>query len=299
MRALIAGHLVLDTLSTEGYSAESMGGPPAYMGLLLSRLGFDVTVSTCIGYDFGNERLRQLLSAGIRFLTPPLTESPTTRFDIAFLWDQRALRLLSRCEGIPPPRMGLQDFDIVLVNPVAGEIAVESLPKYRAISKFLYMDPQGFLRRFDGDKVTLADCPELKERLRSVTAMKVDLEEGMMLTGLDEPAGVASSLLKMGVREVLVTQGAEGTYLRAGTSAYFLKVPTKKAFDGVGAGDLLGAGYAAARLTRDPPASLAYAVACASSRIDQPALGKIPEASEVEKLALSLVTSVETLEGLG
>ena len=299
MKALVAGHIVLDTITTEGYSAESLGGPPTYMGLLLRRLGFDVTVATSIGYDFGDERLRQLLSTGIHFLNPPLTESPTTRFDITFLWDRRALRLLSRCEDIPPPRSGIPNYDIVLVNPVAGEIAVESLPKYRAISKFTYLDPQGFLRKFEGDQVTLADNPELRERLRSVSAIKVDIEEGKVLTGSEDPIEIGSGLAKFGVRESLVTMGGDGTYLRAGNDLYFLKPPVVKPFDAVGAGDLLGAGYAAARTGKDLPNSLAFAVACASAKIDQPALGKIPEAREVERLAADLAPKVEILEGLG
>jgi sugar/nucleoside kinase (ribokinase family) len=299
LKALVAGHIVLDTITTEGYSAESLGGPPTYMGFLLRRLGFDVTVATSIGYDFGDERLRQILSAGIHFLNPPLTESPTTRFEITFLWDRRALRLLSRCEGIPPPRSGLPDYDIVLVNPVAGEISVESLPKYRAISKFTYLDPQGFLRRFEGDQVTLVDSPALRERLRSVNAIKVDVQEGMVLTGSEDPVEISAGLAKLGVREVLVTLGGDGTYLRAGTGLYFLKPPVAKPFDAVGAGDLLGAGYSAARTEKDLPTSLAFAMACASARIDQPALGKIPEALEVERLASDLAPKVEILEGLG
>jgi sugar/nucleoside kinase (ribokinase family) len=298
LRALVAGHIVLDTITTEGYCEDSLGGPPTYMGFLLRRLGFDVTVSTCIGYDFGDERLRQLLSAGIHFLNPPLTESPTTRFEITFLWEQRALRLLSRCEDIPPPRSGLPDYDIVLVNPVAGEVAVESLPRYRAISKFTYLDPQGFLRRFEGDRVTLVDSPELREGLRSVSAIKVDIEEGKVLTGTEDPIGIGTGLAKLGVKESLVTLGGEGTYLRAGSELFFLKPPVAKPFDGVGAGDLLGAGYAAARTGKDLPNSLAFAMACASARIELPALEKIPEAREVERLAADLAPKVETLEGL-
>ncbi|HVP24052.1 MAG TPA: PfkB family carbohydrate kinase [Conexivisphaerales archaeon] len=299
MKALVAGHLVLDTISTEGYSSESMGGPPAYMGLLLRRLGFDVTLSTRIGYDFGDERLRQLQASGIRFLSPPLTESPTTRFEITFLWDRRVLRLLSRCDSIPPPRIGLPDYDVVLVNPVAGEIAVDSLPRYKAISKFTYLDPQGFLRSFDDGLTTLAERPELKGRLRGLDAIKVDTEEGMILTGRDDPREISFALAKLGVKECLVTVGGEGTYLREGTRLHFLKPPSSKPFDAVGTGDLLGAGYAAARTNRDPPGSLAFAVACASCRINRPALDKIPEAVEVEKLSADLRPRVETLEGLG
>jgi sugar/nucleoside kinase (ribokinase family) len=206
---------------------------------------------------------------------------------------------LSRCEGVPPPRIGLPDFDIVLVDPVAGEIEVESIPRYKAISKYIYIDPQGFLRKFDEGVTTLADNPWLRERLLGINAIKVDLEEGKALTGSEVPAEIASGIAKMGVKEVLVTAGAEGTYLKALGGLYFLRPPPIKAFDGVGAGDLLGAGYAAARTDRDPPSSLAYAVACATSRIDQPALGKIPEASDVAKLATELAARVETLEGLG
>ncbi|MGA1974813.1 MAG: PfkB family carbohydrate kinase [Conexivisphaerales archaeon] len=299
VKALVAGHLVLDTITTEGYSTESLGGPPTYMGFLLRRLGFDVTLATSIGYDFGDERLHKILESGIHFLNPPVTESPTTRFEITFLWDRRVLRLLSLCDGVPPPRTGIPGYDIVLVNPVAGEIALQSLPRYRAISKFIYLDPQGFLRRFDKDGMTLVDSPELRERLRNVDATKVDIDEGKVLTGSEDPLEIGTALSRLGVKESLVTTGGEGTYLRAGGELFFLKPPSVRPFDGVGAGDLLGAGYAAARMDKDLPTSLAFAVACASSKIDQPALGKIPDARSVERTASELRPQVRKLEGLG
>jgi sugar/nucleoside kinase (ribokinase family) len=265
------------------------------MGLLLRRLGFEVTVATAIGNDFGDARLQQLLKSGLRFLAPPVTDSPTTRFDITFLWDQRAMRLVSKCAPVPPPRTGAGDFDIVLVNPVAGEVAPESIPRYKSVSKFLYLDPQGFLRVFREGTVFLSDNPQLRSSLRMVDAIKVDLEEGKVLTGNDEPAAIASTFSRLGVKETIVTAGRDGVYLRAGGFLYFLKPPEVQPFDGVGAGDMLGAAYSASRVTASPPESLAFAVACATCRIDQPGLDKVPTAKQAQEAAAPLRKEVRVL----
>lgn len=297
MKALVAGHFVLDTVISEGYVAETLGGPPAYMGFLLRRLGFDVFVATAIGYDFGDDRLQQVIRSGIRFLQPPFSESPTTRFEITVLWGHRAMRLLSRCGRIPPPAMGQGEFDVAMVNPVAGEIAPESIPRYKSVSKFLYLDPQGFLRAFEGGEVRLSDNPKLRYMLRAVDAVKVDLEEGLALTATDDPIGIGHGLSRMGVREVLVTAGSEGVYLRSGERLYFLRPPDVAAFDGIGAGDLLGAGYCASRASRGLEESMAYAVACSTCRLDQPGLQKIPDLRAIEDEAAALRKKVEVLEG--
>ena len=299
MRALVAGHLVLDSILTGGRASESIGGPPAYMGLLLRRLGFEVTVATRVGRDFGDERLAQLLSAGISFASSPIIGSPTTRFEITILPRRREMRIVSRCGDIPPPSAGHREYDIVLLNPVAGEISPKSLPRYKEASRFIYVDPQGFLRKIDEGRVTLGANTSLKGVLSVVDAMKVDVEEGRALTGMKDCRRISSELMSLGVREVLVTDGANGTFLRVGTELYHVRPPRIKAFDGVGAGDLLGAGYSAARMSRSPRDSLAFAMACASCRIDRAGLGKIPEAEEVEGMAAELIPKVETLEGLG
>jgi sugar/nucleoside kinase (ribokinase family) len=286
----IVGHVTIDKIipiGTEPY--ESVGGPPTYMGILLSRLGATVTITTRVGRDFGNRRLGSLRKHDLAFTEPVWSDSPTTRFEIRLRkgGSGRSLTLISKCSTID--YQPLSGVDATILAPVIGELPPDSVKK-AASNGFVYVDPQGFLRESQDGYVRMRSNPEFAALLPYVDAMKVDIKEGKVISGKEDPRDIARFLLSRGVKEVLITQ--EGRVARFYHNDHSLKaeVPYARPADGVGAGDLFGAAYTYYRLSGDPERALRGAVAAASSRISFRGLEKIPLKQELERQILKVPT---------
>lgn len=239
MKAVIVGHITLDKIEVGREEIFSLGGPPIYMGLLLRRLGTEVSLVTKFGADIGDERLLWIVRSGLKFEGNPLSSQFTTKFRITIREGGRDLVLLDRCEDIVEE---IPEADILLINPVAGEVE----PQKRGKATFTYIDPQGFLRRFRDGRAELSPNKELLAS--PPDAIKVDLEELQALTGTRNPSEGIAELHRVGVKEVVLTMGALGTALSLGERAYFIPARRVEVFDGVGMGDLLGAGYSYGRV---------------------------------------------------
>lgn len=290
LKAVIIGHITIDSIEGEEGRYESLGGPPLYMGLLLKRLGSRVHLHTRVGKDIGDERLTWILKNGLTFAEKPLSEAPTTRFHIRAYEGEKEVRLLARCSSIPPTEMR---FDLALINTVAGEFLPTHIPKIKAPYRFL--DPQGFLRNFRKGLTLLMTNAELKKVLGHINAIKGDHEELKVLTSMEKVDDAISYLHERGVKEVILT-GKRGITLSQPGETYFLPGKRVKVSDCIGVGDMLGAAYAFGRLERGPLWGLALGYASVLVRIDKPALDKIPTKEEVYKYATKLLKEVRRLD---
>ncbi|MEM3684272.1 MAG: PfkB family carbohydrate kinase [Conexivisphaerales archaeon] len=304
MKVRLLGHLTFDDVTVidekgTNIEYESVGGPPIYSGLLLAKLGLEPFIHTRYGPDFEGSRLLWLTKNGLTLSKHSASASSmTTRFRIQVnkKSGERELYLVSRCEDInlddPEfyPRFDFDaDSDVCLVQPVFREVSPDILKGLRERCSYLFLDPQGFLRKSVNGRIALAENRKLAGSLASLDGIKVDVEEGYVLTGKREIAQIGRSLVQRGVKEVIVTAGGSGTYLFTERLALFISLPKTDLFDGIGAGDMLGAGYAFARQSMDFSDSLAFAVACAISRIDRRALDKIPTQREIETMMTQLL----------
>lgn len=273
----VLGHLTFDLIKVDGgIEYQSLGGPPAYAGLYLANCGVSVAVNTKVGPDFGARQLDLLRKRGLHFERPFRGHRATTRFEIQVdrATGARALRLLNACDGIVADRPKGGKADATIIEPVIGEIDPKDIPRM-ASGRFVYVDPQGFLRAVRHQKVTLRPNPALASHLSEVDAIKVDCDEGCVMTGKREPNEIAASLMKLGVREVLVTLGGDSVRLFYGGWAFRAPVQTAKPFDSIGAGDILGAAYTLHRLFESPERSVLAAVSDLSHLIQGKGISKV------------------------
>ncbi|EEB73912.1 carbohydrate kinase [Thermococcus sp. AM4] len=141
MECLVVGHLVIDRIVRDGRSETRIGGGAYYSALALSRF-CRVKVVTSVGRDFPREWLEGLRERGISLEVVPSEES--TSYELHYIdGNRRVLTLLSRAEPIENVTAG--DFDLILLNPVAGEVSPE-LVRELAGRGFLAADVQGFIR---------------------------------------------------------------------------------------------------------------------------------------------------------
>ncbi|MEM3185962.1 MAG: PfkB family carbohydrate kinase [Conexivisphaerales archaeon] len=281
MSVLIVGHVTLDKIQLPSKEYTSLGGPPIYMGLLMMKMGVEPKVLTRFGADIGDERIRWILQNGLKFIDKPMVKSPTTKFRIRIEEDSRELEIIDICDEIYPSN--LNNFNAVLIAPVTGELSVSTAIELTKKGRFVYLDPQGFLRQAKKGKVLLTKNDGLNELLPHVDAMKVDMEEGYIITQRSDPKLIAEELLRKGVKEVIITMGRHGAKLYTADASYYARQPHTNVMDAVGAGDLLGAAYTFARYNMPLYDALIFALSCSTVYIDRPALEKIPDASSAER----------------
>ena len=269
----------------------SVGGPPSYAGLVCARFGHAVTVVTKVGNDFPDEQAVWLARNGISLRsTDRSATKPTTRFRISNSAGSRTLSLASRCEDlsasqIPPDTR----FNAALVSPLAGEVSTPLLTEVSARTDFTFLDPQGFVRTFDGEgRVSFAP---LKDRsvLSKVDALKMDRTEAEMLTGRSNPTEALEKVSSIGIRKALVTQGGDSCFVLDGARVYEVQVPKVPVVDSTGAGDILsGATVSWYLKTRDFLRSACFGIAASSLSLHMIALAKVDLPMSVDESAMRL-----------
>jgi sugar/nucleoside kinase (ribokinase family) len=291
LKILVAGFITIDSIQLQVRQVTSVGGPPSYAGLICSRFGYDVTPLTKVGEDFPDEQAVWLgrnglvLRAGDRSLT-----RPTTRFKISNASGERDLSLVSRCEDIsvsqvPPDTR----FNAALVSPVAGEVSKELFTEISSRSDFTFLDPQGFVRSFDGSGRATTGRFLDRGLLAKADAVKMDLGEAEALTGKASPREALQELAGIGLRKGIVTRGGESAFVLDGTRIYEVQVPKSPVVDTTGAGDVMsGATVAWYLKTRDFLRSACFGIAASSLSLHMIALAKVDLPMSVDESAMRL-----------
>ena len=301
MKVLVAGFLTIDAIQLPVREITSVGGPPAYAGLICSRFGHDVTPLTRVGIDFPDEQAVWLARNGVSLRAADRSQSrPTTRFRIANTSGERVLTLLSRCDDpsvsqIPPDTR----FNASLVSPIAGEISSALLTEISARSDFTFLDPQGLVRGFDGvgraSSIPLAD----RSILSKVDAVKMDRTEAEALTGKTDPREALQRIASIGLRRAVVTQGGEASFVLDGARIYEVQVPKVQVVDSTGAGDILSGAIVSWYLkTRDFLRSACFGLAASSLSLHMIALAKIDLPMSVDDSAMRLYSLASPVAGV-
>lgn len=288
LKILVAGFLTIDTIQIPVRQITSVGGPPAYSGLICSRMGHDVTPLTKVGSDFPDEQALWLARNGVAFRpTERSTSKPTTRFIISNAEEERTITLVSRCEDLSGSQMPSNArFNAALVSPVAGEVSVSLLEEITSKSDFTFLDPQGFVRRFDGEGKMRVGTLGDKRILSMVDAVKMDRAEAEALTGRREPKEALQKIASLGVRKAIVTNGSNPSHVLDGSRIYEVDVPVVKVVDSTGAGDILGGATVSWYVkTRDFLRSACFGIAASSLSLHMIALAKVDLPMSVDESA--------------
>jgi sugar/nucleoside kinase (ribokinase family) len=291
LKVLVAGFVTIDSIQLQVRQVTSVGGPPSYAGLICSRFGYDVTPLTRVGLDFPDEQAVWLARNGIALRAMDRSGTrPTTRFRITNSAGERSLTLENRCEDlsasqIPPDTR----FNASLVSPIAGEVSPELLTEISSRSDFTYLDPQGFVRKFDGaGRVSIGELDD-KSILSKVDAIKMDTVEAGALTGESDPVGALRRLAAIGVKKALVTRGSESCFVLDGYRVHEVAVPKSQVVDSTGAGDILsGATVSWYLKTRDFLRSVCFGIAASSLSLHMIALAKVDLPMSVDDSAVRL-----------
>ncbi len=277
----------MDAISRNGIVIETAGGPACYCGLTARNLRFDVEFHTKIGQDFA---YRDLLEKNKIFIKQSsITTNPTTRFLLEISDTNRNLYLKTKCDQIEFEK---SNADGHIVSPVFDEISHETLEKIKNDSKFVLLDPQGFLRRVDKENKIYLEKTELN--LSKISTIKMDPEEAYSLTG-QSGRDAMLSLQKKGVEHVLLTNKREIMVL-VKDRLYFLTIPNIEVADTTGVGDIFCAAFACTYLKeRDFFWAMCFAVGAAQAALEtkETGLAKVPQRGAIETNASYLYNLVK------
>lgn len=275
MKLGIFSHCAIDTILINNSSYEQIGGAACYAGYTAKNLKFDVELFTKFGPDFPSEAY--LSKKGILF-NDSSSSNPTTRFRIAVDGADRTLKLENVCDQIAYQK---SDADGILVSPIFNEISEELFSKIKKDSKFLFLDPQGFLRRTDSEKNVFLE--KTKIDLSGVSAIKVNPEEIEHIVGNYDVESM-KLLQKQGVEYVLLTNKANVSLLHQ-DRLYSITLPNKKIYDTTGLGDIFSATFCCTMVKeKDFLWALCFAGGAAQAALDTGEVGllKIPQKGAIE-----------------
>ncbi len=290
MKIAIVSHTPIDQIEGRGAVETTLGGPTSYGGLTARELGFDVRLVTRIGRDFPGEFRELLRQRGLEIPSECIsTVKPSTRFRLVLRDDGRELFLLAKCDDLAPGDVKV-DADAFIVSPIINEVPEDALMEVHRHTGFLFLDPQGFLRRVgEGGRVYSART-EIGLEKAHVNAIKVDDEEVQALTG---SAGT-DGLMKLRTSIAILTRDNRTTMLY-NDRLYELETGAIDARDSTGLGDIFAAAYACT-FASEPDAVWALCNAVAASqaaiRTGETGISKIPRRQDLEKEASALSDKV-------
>lgn len=274
MRLAIFSHCAIDSICLEDQTYEQIGGAACYCGLTAREFKFDVDLFTKMGPDFPKQYLTQ---NRINFANAE-SKKNTTRFNISISGSDRVMKLENECEPID---YSGTDADGHLVSPIYHEITDDIFRKIKNDSSFLFIDPQGFLRRKDLQNNVFLEKTDLD--LSGVDAIKVNPEESrQIVSGTHDEMMMA--LQKKGAKYVLLTD-KENVSLLVKDKVYSIVLPNKQIHDTTGIGDIFCATFTCTMLKeKDFLWALCFAGGAAQAALDSGNVGlqKIPSRGTVQ-----------------
>lgn len=269
MKLDIYAHCTMDAICIGDARYVQTGGPACYCGHTATGLKFDVMLHTRFGPDFD---LQILQNERMAYVDGSLCDTPTTRFRIQISGTERDLYLEQHCECIPYEKTSS---DGILASPVFSEISEHVLARLSSDSGFLFLDPQGFLRRTDDNGHISLE--ETRVDLSGVSAIKVSPDELFHLTGQTGLQGM-KMLQKQGVSHVLFTDKRHVTMLED-QRMYTLKIPNMDVYDTTGIGDIFSATFTCTMLKeRDSMWAFCFAGGSVQAALEgkNVGVGKVP-----------------------
>ncbi|RDJ30958.1 MAG: ribokinase [Crenarchaeota archaeon] len=274
MKLALFSHCTIDSIVLDGNTNEQIGGAACYGGLTARKFKFDVELFTKFGKDFP---YRYLSENQIKFENA-LSEKPTTRFRLEITGAERQMFLENKCDDI---EYTSSDADGFLASPLCGEISSDLFEKIKNDANFLFLDPQGFLRRTDAQKKVFLEKTSLN--LQGVDAIKLNPEELAAIEPGDFEITL-KAIQKQGPKYVLYTNKTEISLLYE-DKLYSLSLPNKEVYDTTGIGDIFSATFACTLLKeKDFLWAFCFAGGSAQAALDTKEIGllKVPERGATE-----------------
>ena len=286
MKLDIFSHCAIDTICINDTNHIVPGGAACYCSLIAKILKFDVTLHTKFGPDF--PLVDYLLKKEI-LIENALSEKPTTKFKLKILASDRTLFLENECDVI---NYTCLNSDSALISPIFDEISINTFEKIKKDANFVFLDPQGFLRRKNSENKINLEKTDLN--LTGISAIKISPDELECLTNQHEEAGM-KVLQKKGIENVILTNKQDITLL-SNDKIYSIVLPNLELFDTTGIGDIFSATFCCTMIKEnDILWALSFAGGAAQAALESKQIGleKIPSKGAIETNAYYFYNTIK------
>ena len=274
MKLAVFSHCAVDTITIDDNNYEQIGGSACYCGITARQFNFDVDLFTKFEPDFPKQ---YLIQNKINFINSE-SKKNTTKFAISINGSDRTLKLEHECDPIDYSGVSA---DGHMISPIYHEISDDVFKKIKNDSNFLFIDPQGFLRRKDSQNNITLDKTNVD--LSNINAIKVNLEEAQQIVQ-GTPDETMLALQKKGVEYVLLTNKTNVSLL-VKDKIYSITLPNKQIHDTTGIGDIFCATFCCTMLKeKDFLWALCFAGGAAQAALDSKNVGlqKIPKKGTIQ-----------------
>ncbi|MBX3250465.1 MAG: sugar kinase [Myxococcales bacterium] len=236
---LVVGSVAFDTLhNARGSFPKVIGGSATYASLAGSFFT-DVQLVGIVGRDFPDELVQTMRSRGIDCDGLEVADGPTFHWEGQYTDDLTSRTSLKTELGVfadfdPKIPERFRQTPFVMLGNIAPELQLSVLDQVER-PKLVVADTMNFW--IDGAR------PALEKLLRGVDVLVINEEEARQLSGHHHLVRVASALLDMGPRTLVIKQGEYGAWLFAGENIFNAPAFLLEAVDPTGAGDAFAGGF--------------------------------------------------------
>jgi sugar/nucleoside kinase (ribokinase family) len=237
------GHITSDKVVTTKTVNYMPGGTAFYFSHALSKLDVSYLLVTALA-EKEMHYVAALREAGITIKVQPSEHTVYFENIYAENQDERSQNVLQKADAFTIDELLDVDAKVYHLGPLLGDDISTSLIKNLAGKGKISLDVQGYLREVIDKKVYAADWPDKKEALQYIEILKADVAELQALTGLTDVAEGAKMLAGWGVKEVVITNGSQGSSIYY--EGKFYNIPAYRPAvvnDATGCGDTYMAGY--------------------------------------------------------
>ncbi|MBC8075417.1 MAG: ribokinase, partial [Chloroflexales bacterium] len=237
------GNPVYDSITTP-YSTTGgrvLSGCSTNGCIALSRLGHQAALVGSIGPDYLHILQHDTRRYGLTLYMQP--GDATGGFSLNY--DERGDRTLDILGVADPLRSFPQECahaDAIIVGPILQETSLAFVEQIRAATDApLFLDPQGLLRRVDGNgRIEHYRNPQIDQIAPLCTVVKANELEARVITGVDPRINgdtAVRRLKSLGCIIAIVTLAEAGSLIYDGHTLYRIPAFATRAIDPTGAGD--------------------------------------------------------------
>jgi sugar/nucleoside kinase (ribokinase family) len=291
---VVVGHLSRDLLVTPETSREALGGGTAY-AMLAPSLGISrCGIVSCVGGDFEDEYMRALVKSGLDIAGVSRDGQHTTRFINQY--DSTGVRT-QRVEAIAAPikknallERHLQS-RVIHFCPLIGEIDISCIKAAKEAGALVSLDPQGFLRTVQGDRVVPKEWTDRTAVLKHVDVLKLDEDELQSAVGTATEIDAVGRILNEGPEIVIVTRDRRGSTIYSQEDKIDIPlILADQLVDTTGSGDTYAIGFLV-EYTQNENLKQAgmFGASCASFNLETMGPSEMPTRKQVESRMASYV----------
>lgn len=237
------GHITLDKVVTTQSIKHMPGGTSFYFSKAVRQFDVKYMLVTALALK-EHHVLTELRNEGVEICALP--SDHTVYFENIYSANQnhREQNVLHKASPFVAVEMPDIDARIFHLGPLLSDDIPVDLVKALAAKGMVSLDVQGYLRYVENQKVRYKDWEDKEEVLAHVSILKANEFEMEVIAGTSDVHDGAKYLADLGVKEVIITLGSNGSIIYKNGAFYEIPAFTPdEVVDATGCGDTYMAGY--------------------------------------------------------